>query len=67
MKVNTGSSVNVNKGQTAERTNNAPNQVSEQKKSVQKSDSINSIAQSLAAESEKKKPTRKKMDWVRYP
>ena len=32
MKVNTGSSVNVNKGQTAERTNNAPNQVSEQKK-----------------------------------
>ena len=25
MKVNTGSSVNVNKGQTSERTNNAPN------------------------------------------
>ena len=52
MKVNTGSSVNVNKGQTSERTNNAPNQVSDQKKSVvQKSDSINTIAQSLAAES----------------
>ena len=52
MKVNTGSSINVNKGQTSERTNNAPNQVSDQKKSaVQKSDSINTIAQSLAAES----------------
>ena len=34
MKVNTGSSVNVNKGQTSERTNNAPNQVSDQKKNA---------------------------------
>ena len=52
MKVNTGSSVSVNKGQTSQITSNAPNQVSDQKKStVQKSDSLNTVAQSLAAES----------------
>ena len=52
MKVNTGSSVNVNKGQTSQISNNAPNQLSDQKKSsVQKSDSLNTVAQSLAAES----------------
>ena len=51
MKVNTGGSVNVNKGQTSQRLNNIPNQVSDQKKNaVQKSDSLNTIAQSLSAE-----------------
>ena len=52
MKVNTGSSVNINKGQSPQKTNSASNQTSDQKKSaVQKSDSLNTIAQSLAAES----------------
>jgi len=51
MKVNTGGSVSVNKGQSPQRANNTPNQVSDQKNAVQKSDSLNTIAQSLAAES----------------
>ena len=51
MKVNTGGSVNVNKGQSPQRANNTPNQVSDQKNAVQKSDSLNTIAQSLASES----------------
>ena len=51
MKVNTGGSVNVNKGQTPQRANNTPNQVSSQKNAVQKSDSLTTIAQSLATES----------------
>ena len=52
MKVNTGSSFNVNKGDSSQRVNNSPSNVSDQQKSnsVQKSDSISTIAQSLAAE-----------------
>ena len=52
MKVNTGSSVNINKGQSPQKANSATNQITDQKKNVvQKSDSLNTIAQSLAAES----------------
>ena len=51
MKVNTGGSVNVNKGHSPQQANNTPNQVSDQKNAVQKSDSLKCIAQSLAAES----------------
>ena len=36
---------------TPQRVNSTPNQVSDQKNAVQKSDSLNTIAQSLAAES----------------